>query len=248
MTITQQGKSPPPLIFLPMHSKPKQLFVLLHGDSAAPEQLMSLTQALRQAFPEALLVLPYGTISSDASAYHWFEQSGLNEANYADRVARALPGLVTEIQQLQAVYGLSGENTALAGFDQGATMALEACSLHTDLAGRVLAFSGSYASLPAAAPPATTLHLFHGASDVLVPLSFMRRTHEHLAGLHGDATLDIASKIGHELHDALIGQAIYRLQTCVPLRSWRAALGELSIDVYDPGLEDPDMTPNRTLH
>jgi len=46
-----------------------------------------------------------------------------------------------------------------------------------------------------------------------------------LEELHGDSTIDIASHVGHELHPALIQRAIVRLQTCVPLRAWEAALG-----------------------
>ena len=253
MTTTQQGDSPAPLVFPPVQGEPKQLFVLLHGDAAAPEQLMALTQAIKQSFPQALLLLPYGSIRTDASTYHWFEQAGLSEANYVERVAQALPALIEQIRKVQAEYSLSGEFTALAGFDQGATMALEACSAQPDLAGRVLAFSGSYARLPEIAPPATTLHLLHGANDGLIPLSFMQRTHQHLADLQGDSTLDIATKIGHELHEALINQAIHRLKTCVPLRSWQAAMGQLQVDVYEPGaldqdMENPGSNPNRTLH
>src|SRR3546814_11975360 len=62
----------------------------------------------------------------------------------------------------RSAYGLSGQQTALAGFSQGASMALEASHAQPDLAGRVLAFSGLYASLPSTIPPTTMLHFFHG--------------------------------------------------------------------------------------
>lgn len=248
MSITQWGKSPPPLVFTPTHGKPRQLFVLLHGAGAAPEQLMSLTQALKQDFPDALLVLPYGAFCSGAASYHWFDPDRLGPVGQAEHIAQAVSALVVEIRQLQDLYGLPSEYTALAGFDQGATISLESCLAQPGLAGRVLAFSGSFASLPVTAPPATTLHFFHGANDTRIPLAVVRQAYEHLAALHGDATLDIASNIDHELHEALIAQAIYRLQTCIPLRSWQAALGGLNIDIYDAGSDDPDMAANRTLH
>src|SRR5690606_8699682 len=140
------------------------------------------------------------------------------------------------IELLQRQYGLEGKHTALAGFGQGATIALEISNSRHDLAGRVLAFSGSFARLPAMAPPFTTLHLLHGANDPVVPVDVMQETHAHLDELSGDATLDIASQVGHELHEALIRQAIYRLQTCVPLHSWQAALSDLN-------QQDPDAIP-----
>ena len=40
--------------------------------------------------------------------------------------------------------------------------------------------------------------------------------------LGADATLDVAATLGHELHPALMDQAVTRLQTCVPLRFWKA--------------------------
>ncbi|TFL10046.1 esterase [Pusillimonas caeni] len=244
---TPKGQMPMPLIYVPAQGAPKQLFVLLHDDASSPVQLSQLAQSVKQAFPQSMVVLPYAPLRSADTAHHWFEQNGLTEENYVERVKTALPALINLIQRLQRQYQLEGEHTALAGFGQGATIALEAVHAQFDLAGRVLAFSGCYARLPDMAPPATTLHLLHGEEDPLVPVEFMRETHEHLAELQGDATLDIATKVGHELHDALIRQAIYRLQTCVPLRSWKAALGELRSDPDVPDLNDLDP-PSRTLH
>ncbi len=244
---TPKGQPPMPLIYVPAQGAPRQLFVLLHDDASSPAQLSQLAQSVKQAFPQSMVVLPYAPLCSAETAYHWFPQTGLTQENYVERVQAALPGLIALIQRLQRQYLLEGEHTALAGFGQGATIALEAAHAQLDLAGRVLAFSGCYARLPDMAPPATTLHLLHGEEDSVVPVEFMRETHEHLAELQGDATLDVASRVGHELHDALVRQAIYRLQTCVPLRSWKAALGELRNDPDAPDLSDLDP-PSRTLH
>jgi len=236
-----------PLIYVPAQGAPKQLFVLLHDDASSPAQLGRLAQAVKQAFPQSMVVMPYAPLRSADTAHHWYEQNDLTEENYVGRVKAALPALITLIQRLQRQYRLEGEHTALAGFGQGATLALEAVHAQPDLAGRVLAFSGCYARLPDMAPPVTTVHLLHGEEDPIVPVDFMRETHEHLAELQGDATLDIATRVSHELHDALIQQAIYRLQTCVPLRSWQAALGELRNDPDTAGLTDPHPS-SRTLH
>lgn len=239
--------SPEPLVFAPAHQTARQLFVLLHDDDADPNQLDQLKKALMQAFPQAVLVLPYGPLRSRQDRHHWFEQQGLTEHNYPDRVERALPDLVHYIQWLQGHFDLDGESTALAGFGQGATLALEAVQAYPELAGRVLAFSGCHARLPAQAPPATTVHFLHGATDPIVPKSVMQSVHAHMADLGGDATLDIASSVGHELHEALVNQAVYRLQTCLPLRSWANALQELqSRSTDNKDLQPPP--PGTTLH
>ena len=220
---------PEPLILFPEQGDPQQLFVLVHDSAAGPQQLLPLAQACKKAFVNALVVLPYGPIPGESGQYGWLEPDaeGKGEAALPERVARALPALIELVRGLQARYALSGEQTALAGFGEGAMLVLEACSAQPGLAGRALAFSGRYARLPLQAPPVTTLHLLHGAADRVIPADRAREAHAHLAELRGDATLDIASTVGHELHEALIQQALHRLQTCLPLRSWEAALGDL---------------------
>lgn len=240
---------PDPVVFAPAHQRPTLLFVLLHDDAAGPDQLEGLKKALMAAFPQAALALLYGPLATAPSRHHWFNQDGLNEYNYVQRVEAALPRLIAYVQWVQKQLSLGGEATALAGFGQGATLALEAALAQPDLAGRVLAFSGCYASLPAIAPAATTLHFLHGANDPVVPKSVMQNVHAHLADLGGDATLDIASSVGHDLHTALVEQAIHRLKTCVPMRSWKEAMSTLKEKSCDPddGI-DTQAPPGTTLH
>ncbi|WP_442598227.1 esterase [Parapusillimonas sp. JC17] len=245
-------RGPDPLIFVPRQGKPQLLFVLLHGEAASPEQLFPLADAIKQAFPMSMVVLPYAfenIMADDGSAadgkqgiagYHWIDPIGLQESNYASRVEQKVPLLIRQIREIQERFGLEGQQTALAGFSQGASMALEASQAEHGLAGRVLAFSGLYAKPPVSVPPATVLHFFHGASDQQVSVDQVESTLVRLGQLQGDATLDVASRIGHELHDALIKQAIVRLQTCVPLRSWEDAMNALEQRSSGSG--------NNTLH
>ncbi len=240
---------PDPVVLVPANQPAQLLFVLLHDDASNPDQLEPLKKALLQAFPQAALALLYGPLATQEKRHHWFEQSGLNEYNYVERVESALPRLIAYVQWIQNKLDLSAQATALCGFGQGATVALEATLAQSDLAGRVLAFSGCYAQLPAVAPQDTTLHLLHGANDPIVPKSAMQTVHAHLSDLGGDATLDIASEVGHELHQVLVDQAIHRLQTCVPMRSWKEAMSTLKEKSCDPddGI-DTTPPPGTTLH
>ncbi|HLT99589.1 MAG TPA: dienelactone hydrolase family protein [Burkholderiaceae bacterium] len=209
------------LALIPKEEKPNLLFVLLHGEAAGPEQLYPLVQAIQQAFPTALVILP-----------------PLGEEHELD-------ALTAFVRKVQKHYGISGERTALAGFSQGARLVLEASRQHGDLAGRVLAFSGLYSERPASLPPTTMIHLFHGADDKLLPLKEVEEMLQHLGSIDADVTVDVASTVGHEIHPALIEQAIVRLQTCVPLRSWKEAYGELSLR---EGCSEIDPSKPPTLH
>lgn len=235
--------SPKPLVVLPEPAAPAQLFVLFHGESSSPQQLRGLAAAIRQAFPQAAIVLPYGPFRVGDDAYDWAPGGASGAQGAGSTLADAVPALVGLVRQFQQRYELSGEHTALAGFSQGASLVLEACASEPDLAGRALFFSGQYASLPEAAPPRTTLHFLHGSNDDAAPVARVGQVHARLAELRGDATLDVASSVGHELHSALIAQAVLRLQTCVPLRSWEKALDEL--EARNAGAGDAE---GRTLH
>lgn len=205
----------------------KQLFILLHGVGGTPESMLPLAHAVRAAFPASVVLIPAGFEPFDGGGdgRQWFSVTGVTEENRPERVARVLPVLEKMIQAAQARFGLLQSDTALAGFSQGAIMALEAVQAHDGLAGRVMAFSGRYAELPKTAPQFTTIHLLHGEADPVMTVDHVQAAHQRLGELHGDATIDIATGVGHVLHPALIEQSIVRLQTCVPLRSWEAALG-----------------------
>ncbi len=204
---------------------PRQLFVLLHDAGGAAMDMLDLANRLGDSFPEAAMVLPEGveSIHLGKTERHWFPAFELTDANRPERVARAVAALAVFLREQQARFGILQSDTAVAGFGQGATLALALSDAHDGLAGRVLAFSGAYAALPDKAPALTTLHLLHGQRDTAVPARLAQLAYEHLMQLGADATCDIASGVGHELHPALMDQAVHRLLTCVPLRFWRSA-------------------------
>jgi len=212
---------------LPRSLPPKQLYILLHGVGSNPSDLLPLAKKFQDHYPEAAFLIPDGIQPFEDSDYRrqWFSVTGVTEENRAARVAEAIPPLYAIVKQAQDRLNVLPSDTALAGFSQGAILALEFSAAHDGRVGRVIAFSGRYARLPEKAPALTTIHLLHGESDQVIPVAHAHAAYERLSSLHGDVTLDIASTVGHELHVALIDRAITRLETCVPLRSWERALG-----------------------
>ena len=211
---------------LPETTAVKQLFILLHGVGARSSDLVPLANKLRHVFPGAAFLLPDGTFPFDGggNGRQWFSISGVTEENRASRVAGAIPALHALVRHAQDRFKILQSDTALVGFSQGAIMALEFSVVHDGHVGRVLAFSGRFAKLPEKAPELTTLHLLHGEDDPVIPVEHAYAAYERLMDLNGDATLDVASSVGHEIHAALTERAIYRMQTCIPLRSWKQAL------------------------
>jgi phospholipase/carboxylesterase len=212
--------------FLPETKVAQQLFILLHGVGSRPSNLVSLAHKIRDVFPNAAFLMPEGIASFDGGGIgrQWFSVKDITEENRVARVSSAMPMLHNLVHLSQDRFGVFQSDTALVGFSQGAIMALEYCVKHDGNVGRVLAFSGRFAVLPEKAPELTTLHLLHGKDDRVIPVEHAHTAYARLSDLGGDVTLDIASAVGHEIHDSLADRALYRLQTCVPIRSWKLAL------------------------
>ncbi|HBT15199.1 MAG TPA: esterase, partial [Erwinia persicina] len=124
----------------------------------------------------------------------------------------------------QQQSGVNARATALIGFAQGATMALEAIKVQPGLAGRVVAFSGRYATLPDQAGTRTTIHLIHGDHDTVLPLTHAVAAEERLSALGGDVTLDIIDDLPHAIDERAMRLALERLQFTVPRRYFDEAL------------------------
>ncbi|MCW5635984.1 MAG: esterase [Rubrivivax sp.] len=224
-----------PIEWLPDTGAPEQLILLLHGWRSDGRAMAPLAQALRSAFPRSAVLAPdsprpftRGDEAADRDrdlGRLWYPIDGLTPANWPARVAAALPDLTRWVREQQRRLGVGPAATALGGFSQGAILSLAAALCEDGLVGRVLAFGGCFVAPPAAAPQRTTVHLFHGGSDDVIPADGSRQALQWLGELDGDATLDIAEGVGHELHPALIDCALHRLTHHIPLRTWRAALG-----------------------
>ncbi|MFO1286556.1 MAG: esterase [Rubrivivax sp.] len=236
-----------PIEWLPAAGAPEQLIVLLHGWRSEGAAMAPLAQALRNAFPQAAVLAPdsplrfvraegereaAGDPGREAGRDEgrdlgrmWYSIEGLTPATWPERVAACLPSMTAWLRAQQQRLGVGPAATALGGFSQGAIVSLAAVLREDGLAGRVLAFGGCITAPPAAAPQHTTVHLFHGGADTVIPADGSRQALQWLGELQGDATLDIAEGVGHELHAALIDCALHRLTHHIPLRTWRAALG-----------------------
>lgn len=216
----------------PENGPVKQLFILLHGVGANSADLLPLAYQFRKTFPDAAFLLPDGFHPFDGRGWlddkdnrrQWFSTSGVTEETRPARVAESMPALHAFVRQAQDRFKMLQTDTALIGFSQGAIMALEYSIVHDGGVGRVLAFSGRFATLPEKAPELTTLHLLHGKDDKVMQVEHAFAAYSRIMELQGDATIDVATSVGHEIHSALSDRAIYRLQTCIPLRSWKQAL------------------------
>jgi phospholipase/carboxylesterase len=212
---------------LPETGDPDLLFLLFHGVGANAEHMAVLARRLAEEYPQAAVLCIDAPDAFDAApggdGRQWFSIQGIDEANRPARVAAALPRFVATVRALQLRFAMDWPRTALFGFSQGAIMALEAVQAEPELAGRVIAFSGRYATLPDHAPRDTCVHLLHGLDDKVMPYAASVEAARQLVALGADVTADVLPDIGHELDPRLIEKAIDQLRSFLPARTWRAA-------------------------
>ncbi len=219
---------------LPDQGPPDLLFLLSHGQGQSPDAMQPLAVALAGEYPQAAVLClqapdPADDVSGKGEAtggYQYFSRLGLTEDNRAERINAAVPPFIATIRGLQQHFDMPWQRTALAGFSQGAILAMEAVQQEPELAGRVLAFSGRYGILPEHAPVDTSVHLFHGMLDRVIPAAPIIDAAKQLVLLGADVTADILPQVGHELHPLMIDKALGQLRTFLPRRLWREAVSE----------------------
>jgi phospholipase/carboxylesterase len=222
------------LAHLPAEGPPELLYLLFHGVGAQAAHMAPLAQRLAQEYPQAAVLCVnaperYDAIAGETDGRQWFSIRRLDDDNRRERVAAALPRFVATVRAMQQRFGVAWECTALAGFSQGAVMALEAVQAEPRLAGRVLAFSGRHATAPSHVPTDTTVHLFHGMADAVIPAAAAVDSAQTLLELGADVTADVLPGIGHTLDPRLIDKAIDQLRTFLPKKVWRAAMSEAPV-------------------
>lgn len=216
---------------LPESGHPQLLFVLFHGVGLDAEAMRPLAQPLAAEYPQAAIVSvnaphAYEGPTSGRPGYQWFSPLGLDDTRRRERVAAVMPEFIAVVRSLTRRFDLPWQRTALAGFSQGAVMSLEAVQTEPRLAGRVLAFGGRHANPPTHAPQDTTVHLFHGMADPVIPHGPAVDSAKRLVALGGDVTADVLPGIAHELHPLLIDKAIEQLRTFIPRKVWEQAMSE----------------------
>jgi phospholipase/carboxylesterase len=174
----------------------RQLVLLFHGVGASPEGLLPLGQAL--ARPDRWVVAVRSPFASDmGGGWQWFSVRGIDEANRIERVVAVMPRFVQTVKDWQARTGLDASATALAGFSQGAIMALESTQHAPPLAARVVAMAGRFAQPPRLAPDGTALHFIHGEQDPVIAPAFSVAAAERLRALGATARVDLLPGLGH---------------------------------------------------
>jgi len=203
----------------------QQLMLLFHGVGATALDLVPLGRVLAAEFPEAFIVSVAAPVpSGNGDGRQWFSVLDISEENRPARVEAALPAFAEAVAHCQKEAGVGRDAVALIGFSQGGIMALESTRDRPAIAGRVIAIAGRFAKLPEKPNPDTTLHMFHGKLDPVIPYGYTVEAAQHLVAIGADITADVIPHVGHQINEDVAELLIERLRGHLPKRTWEAAM------------------------
>lgn len=183
---------------------PKQIVVLLHGYGSNGDDLIGLAPAWQPVLPDALFVSPnaHQSLPGYPAGYQWFaiDFDGDRLASRVEGLSLAAPVLVQFLKALWAQTGLGAKDTIVAGFSQGAMMALHVgLSLPEPLMG-VIAFSGAFVAPPgfgSADLPKPPVCIVHGDMDQVVEPVHGEQANAALVAAGYDVRYHVSHGVGH---------------------------------------------------
>lgn len=190
----------------------RELWLFFHGIGSRAEDLVPLGQALAPLLPHAWMISVRSPDPSDfGQGWQWFSVQGVTEESRPARVAAAMPAFVEVVKFWQQKTGATPATTTLAGFSQGAIMALESTQQAEKLAQRVISLAGRFAQPPRTAPASTTIHFLHGQNDQVIAAHYATDAVRQLQALGGAVTCDVFPELGHGLD----GRVVQRLAALI---------------------------------
>jgi phospholipase/carboxylesterase len=181
---------------------PRQLVVLLHGYGSDGSDLIALGRHWQDLLPDALFVSPNAPeqVSEHVSGYQWFALDMERPTARLVGLPLARPVVVEFLKALWAQTGLGAKDTILAGFSQGAMMALHVgTSLEEPLLG-IIAFSGAFVEPEGfmdGNKARSPICLVHGDLDSVVDPDLSAKAAEQLSRQGFEVSYHVSKGVGH---------------------------------------------------
>jgi len=180
-------------------ARARAALVLLHGRGATADDILTLADAI--GHPGLAYLAP------QAAGFSWYPLPFLAPLDANEPYLSSALALVDAVVAQIGQAGLAPDRIALAGFSQGACLALEYAARHARRYGAVLAFSGGLIG-PDGTPrdyagslDGTPVFLGCGDRDPHIPLPRVEHSADVLARLGGEVIRRIYPGMGHIINE-----------------------------------------------
>jgi phospholipase/carboxylesterase len=150
--------------------------------------------------PCAAFVAPHAPERCPLSGgYQWFPLNRIDLHEIARGVVSAAPVLQGFIESELERLALAGEKLILAGFSQGAMMALHVGVARTPPPMAVVSFSGLFVPPKKVVQPGPPIFLTHGDADGTVPVAALFQSASSLGAMDFGVRWHMAPGLGHAI-------------------------------------------------
>ena len=181
----------------------RKLIILLHGVGSSGATMAPLGAAWQAAMPDTDVAAPDAPFGFDHGAgWQWFSLVGITPANRPERIVAARESFDRMLAAILTEHGLAGrlDEVVLAGFSQGAIMALDAVASGRWPVAAVVGFSGRLATPVPLTPAAQTpVMLIHGDADGAIPVAESVSAEAMLLAAGVAAKLHVLRGVGHTI-------------------------------------------------
>ncbi len=165
----------------PLSGTAKQMVIFLHGYGSNGDDLLSIGREWAPALPDAVFLSPNAPAVCDqwATGYQWFPIRAVDRASLEREkpVEKVAPILNTYIDQQLEKWGVDESNLIIAGFSQGAMMAMYAMPRRKKACAGVIGYSGMLLEAEGLKAPSIVkppILAIHGDADEIVPPSCLK--------------------------------------------------------------------------
>jgi len=193
--------------------KPEKLVVFLHGWGANGSDLIGLAPHFARALPTTLFLSPDAPFPCDANpaGLQWFSFADNSQAQLLAGARLAASLVASFLDEQQARLGLTDRETVLAGFSQGAMLALHVgLRLNRRLAG-IIGYSGLMIAAENLKDELTSkppVLLVHGERDTVVPPQASQVAQQFLTHSGVDAKLLLRPALAHGIDEEGLRQGL----------------------------------------
>jgi phospholipase/carboxylesterase len=193
---------------LPPRGAATHLVVLLHGYGSDGKDLIALAPHWQAVLPGAAFVAPDAPgRAPGAPGYQWFALTRLGPAEIRDGVQNAAPMLNAFLDAELARLSLPPEKLILAGFSQGAMLALHVGLGRESPPAAIVGLSGMLAASPPRSESGPPVFLAHGASDEVIPAQAMLEAAAQLGAAGRAVQWHLAHGLGHGIDPVTLDMA-----------------------------------------
>lgn len=188
----------------PRSGKAKQLVIFLHGYGSNGDDLIGLGEEWAPSLPDAAFVSPNAPQICEgfSAGYQWFPIRAIDPAVIAreKHAVSVMPVLSNFIDEQLVKWGVEDSQLAVAGFSQGAMMALYTMPRRQKPCAAVIGYSGMMLDAAGLKEPGIVkvpVLAIHGDADEMVPPENLSRIEEGFSSAGFEVEAVMRPSLGH---------------------------------------------------